>query len=189
MTKAQFKQILASSTMGQWKDDTMLERLFVAFDTEKTGSINFGEFIMGLSALSEGNMRDKITLAFKVYDVEGNGAVSKQEMTQILTSTASAHGVEQKAEEVSAFVDKVFLANDLEQNGLLSFPEYLNAVMKHPSLVHFKMEESKAGEQAAEPVTDFGKLQHKWLNDGISKGYVKAGKAHGTFVLTTAPPG
>jgi Ca2+-binding EF-hand superfamily protein len=86
---------LADRTNGKGIDkDTFLqyfplngllgERLFVQFDTKKTGYIDFDEFIIGLSTVCRGTPDDKIHFVFNMYDVSRNSTVSKQELTTLL---------------------------------------------------------------------------------------------------------
>jgi Ca2+-binding EF-hand superfamily protein len=60
------------------------ERLFVQFDTKKTGYIDFDEFIIGLSIACRGSKDDKIRFVFNMYDVSRDNTVSKQELTTLL---------------------------------------------------------------------------------------------------------
>ena len=140
-----------------WQSDVLLRRLFEAFDRSRSGSVDFREFVLGLSIASKGTPNEKLDLSFKVYDIDGTGEVRKAEMVQVLSSVhRAARGRSTLGGNVDKFVAGLFEQADKTKNGTLTYLEYARAAMRFPNILEFKLagdvdeeEEEEDGERGA----------------------------------------
>ena len=57
----------------------------LAFSRERTGGITFGDFMEFLSVISKGSTLEKLSWAFRFYDVDHDGVISTDEMFRVKT--------------------------------------------------------------------------------------------------------
>ncbi len=168
-----FRAVLEAHSVP-WHSDKFCRRLFDYFDQDRAGTVKFSEFVHGLSVLSLGTPRDKLELAFQIFDVDGQGKIARWEMVHVLESIFVGADVFQsdaspgdgdpaakaaRSEKIKAVVDEVFANCDKDQSGHLTYMEFLQAGLKYPELTNFMSQAGDAGrilEGAAEPAVDAG---------------------------------
>lgn len=107
------------------------EKLFQMFDKNQSGQIDVREFLIGLSNFTGAGKDDKLKFAFMVFDEDGNGVITKQELVKILKAnhmaTADAE-VARKAETIMSQADK-------DGDGVISFDEFVIVSKKFPNIL------------------------------------------------------
>ncbi|XP_076317606.1 calsenilin-like [Tachypleus tridentatus] len=92
------------------------------------GALTFEQFITLLSSISRGPITEKLKWIFDLYDINGDGYISKQEMLHIVSSIYEmlGHYTEPVVHEHSAreHVERIFHHIDTNQDGLISFDEF-----------------------------------------------------------------
>ncbi|TMW58082.1 hypothetical protein Poli38472_013556 [Pythium oligandrum] len=114
--------------------DQMIRRLFRVFDADKSNTVDFGELASGLSVLSGSSMDDKVRAAFQLYDINGDGFISLEEMTSYMTSIfkvmyetsdSAKQSMGVSPEELARVTaNQCFKEADLNHDQRLSFEEF-----------------------------------------------------------------
>jgi neuronal calcium sensor 1 len=131
--------------------------VFKVFDADKSGTIDFKEFICALSVTSRGKMEDKLDWAFQLYDIDGDGKISYEEMLAIVEAIYKMVGTQ--FEITSDFVlthpaqvgsmvklppdedtpekrvKKIFRMMDKDENGSLDMAEFKEGSKRDETIV------------------------------------------------------
>jgi len=70
--------------------------VFKAFDVESTGSISFRDMLVSLSTLLHGTLHEKLIWTFRMYDLNGDGVITKTEMGNVVVAVYELMGINLK---------------------------------------------------------------------------------------------
>lgn len=96
------------------------------------------DLLITLSTLLRGSVYERLRWTFKLYDVNGDGCISRSELNDIVLSIHELMGkrpnhpdFDRKAREQ---VDHVFRKFDLNQDGVITIEEFLEICLKDESV-------------------------------------------------------
>ncbi|KAK4517500.1 N-acetylglucosaminyl-phosphatidylinositol de-N-acetylase [Mucor velutinosus] len=118
-------------------DDAFLEQLYSAFDVDDNKAIDFSEFVDGLSVFMKGSPDEKLTLSFKLYDVNKDGYLTNTELERVMLKLSGTFSKENRTTEIKEMIEHMFRDFDVDNDGRLSFEEYKLSAMKEPLIVDF----------------------------------------------------
>jgi Ca2+-binding EF-hand superfamily protein len=70
-----------------------------------------------------------------VYDVDGDGHISKREMASMLSASLVQSPLNLTDAQIDTLIDATFAEADTDGDGQISFEEYKAMVEKHPNIV------------------------------------------------------
>ncbi|XP_024115322.1 Kv channel-interacting protein 2 [Oryzias melastigma] len=113
--------------------------LFEAFDTHNNGSVSFEDFAVSLSILLRGSITDKLHWAFNLYDLNKDGCITREEMTDIMFSIYDMMGrctyPNIKASAPKEHVDSFFQKMDSNSDGVVTIEEFLDTCQKDENIM------------------------------------------------------
>jgi len=134
----QFKTIYCNF-FPQGHAEEFAGHVFRTFDKNGDGSIDFREFIIGLSVTNRGTVDQKLRWAFNMYDLDGSGDVSREEILVIIQAIykmVGKHLLEEIEENsLEERVDNIFKTMDKNLDGGLSIDEFIEGTMDDATLV------------------------------------------------------
>ena len=156
LTKEEFQKIY-KQFFPFGDPSSFADYVFNVFDADKSGSIDFKEFMCALSVTSRGKMEDKLDWAFQLYDIDGDGKISYDEMLAIVeaiykmvrrieveelltkANTATQVGSMVKLPEdedtPEKRVRKIFRMMDKDENGSLDMAEFKEGSKRDETIV------------------------------------------------------
>ncbi|XP_015264260.1 PREDICTED: lysophosphatidylcholine acyltransferase 2 isoform X2 [Gekko japonicus] len=102
----------------------VLEELFTLFDRNGDGTIDFREYVIGLSVLcNPANTEETIYMAFKLFDLDDDGVITENEFASVVQSSLGLPDLD---------VSKLFKEIDADKTNKLSYEEFKDFALKHP---------------------------------------------------------
>ncbi|KAM7011088.1 lysophosphatidylcholine acyltransferase 2 [Passerculus sandwichensis] len=102
----------------------VLKELFLLFDRNGDGTIDFREYVIGLSILcNPANTEETIRMAFQLFDTDEDGTITEDEFASIIQSALRLPEL-----DVSALFKEI----DADETGKVSYEEFKNFALKHP---------------------------------------------------------
>ncbi|RLU21605.1 hypothetical protein DMN91_005978 [Ooceraea biroi] len=130
-----FRELL-HNTFHVITEDTLIERLFCCWDREIEGAIRLEPWIMGLDVFVRGSLHDRIFFCFRVYDLNNDGYITKDEIFQLLKNCLIKQpGEEDPDEGVKDLSELALKKLDIDHDGKISFRDYETAVKAEPLML------------------------------------------------------
>jgi len=140
LTKEQFED-LYKKFFPEGDAANFAEHSFKTFDKDGDGTLDFHEFMLALSiTTSRGTFQQKLKWAYNMYDLDGDGFITKVEMKEILASVYKMVGEENMPDfmgemTVDQRVDEIFSLMDEDGNDQISTEEFFEGIKKDPKLL------------------------------------------------------
>jgi calcium-dependent protein kinase len=102
--------------------DDEIDEMFSKVDVDNSGAIDYSEFVV--ASMNEKNLlsNNKLQSAFKMFDKDGGGSISTDEIKQVLSFG-------QNLEE--SVVNEIIAQVDANGDGEISFDEFAEMMLKN----------------------------------------------------------
>ncbi|KAL8192609.1 hypothetical protein R6Q57_027794 [Mikania cordata] len=136
---------------NQNKQNLFADRIFDLFDVNRSGHIDFSEFVRSLSVFHpKAPQADKVLYAFKLYDLRQTGFIEREEhlntecwkpffnekqLKEMVLALLNESDLELPDDMIKSIVDKTFTEADSKGDGRIDQEEWREYVDKNPSLL------------------------------------------------------
>jgi calmodulin len=117
-------------SMGRTTTEEEVEGMIFDADLDGNGTIEFDEFVELIARLYPTTDSDKdLMMAFKVFDLDGDGFISASELRQVMTSL----GDQMSEEEVGRMLQEA----DTDGDGKINYEEFVHRMTTSLQVIHF----------------------------------------------------
>ena len=101
-------------------------------DKNEDKVVDFKEFILALNVNLHGTLEDKLKWAFSLYDIDSTGVISKDNMLEVIKDICTMIPSDIEHEQKT---DEIFELMDSNDDGIITFHEFHNAVKSNPEIL------------------------------------------------------
>ncbi len=113
------------------KNSIFIEQMFDLIDSDGNGFISFREFADMTVIFSKGSPDDKLALMFRMYDVDGNGELERDEFKRMLKSMMEMVNASVTADQLDTLVDTMFSAAGFQGKEFLNVDDFKVLMRDH----------------------------------------------------------
>ena len=140
MTKKEFESIY-NNFFKDGDASKFASHVFRTFDKNGDQSIDFREFICGLSITCHGRREDKLRWAFNMYDIDKSGTITEDELTEIIRaisnmmSAGCEDGIMNEDDTPEKLAERLFLQMDEDGDGEVTIEEFVTAAKGNATIL------------------------------------------------------
>jgi len=109
-------------SLGQNPSETDLQSTFDELDEDKSGFVDFPEFARFMVRQMQLKENPEVLKeAFKIFDSDGSGSVSRQELVETMKDVMKGTGEDIPEDDI----DEIIKEADKDGNGEIGYPEFL----------------------------------------------------------------
>ncbi|RHY56948.1 hypothetical protein DYB38_005136 [Aphanomyces astaci] len=116
------------------KESIYADRLFHLIDANHDSRISFDEFAQSRFDIDL-TTTCYCVVSFDILDMDGDGKLSKPELTTMLHTTTSENNIKLTKEQIELIVDKTFVEIGADKEGVITFDAYSALVTKNEGMI------------------------------------------------------
>ncbi|RUS78137.1 hypothetical protein EGW08_014110 [Elysia chlorotica] len=110
-------------SLGQNPTEAELQDMINEVDVDGNGTIDFAEFLTMMSRKrTDGDEDEEIREAFRVFDKDGNGFISKFELRQVMSNLGE--------KLTDAEIDEMIREADMDGDGQVNYDEFVKMMQQ-----------------------------------------------------------
>ncbi|KAM9318777.1 guanylate cyclase activator 1g [Pholidichthys leucotaenia] len=131
----EFKRIFGVPSSSV-EESLFMETIFDSFDTNQDNTLDFMEYIAALHLILRGNPEERLRWSFKMYDKDKNGKLDRQEVIRLVKIIYKIKLQKNDSDMTpSQICDRIFQLVDVNNDGEITFPEFMEGAQKNEWLM------------------------------------------------------
>ncbi|XP_059089823.1 guanylyl cyclase-activating protein 2-like isoform X2 [Tigriopus californicus] len=130
LTKERFIE-LSGEALGE-EAQSIADAIFKVFDENKSGDLDFVEYMMAVNSTQLETPEDKLQWIFKMYDKDCSGNIETEELVHMFQTLFDMSDVKIDATQMTMLTNDVMQTLDEDGNGLIDMHEFVSGSMKTP---------------------------------------------------------
>ncbi len=107
------------------KPNSLIKEIFKLFDANNDGSINFREFIIGISNLMFGPAQKQVEYLFKILDTNHSGKIKRQDLETLIDDCFQMVSISIQKDTINEIISRTFDAVGGNEMNMLEFKALL----------------------------------------------------------------
>ncbi|ESO94431.1 hypothetical protein LOTGIDRAFT_189116 [Lottia gigantea] len=133
LTEDEFTEVYGMAFTGDPRP--FIKHMFRSFDSNRDGVVDYKEFLTGIGCSTSEDTKTKLSWAFQMYDVDGDGLITKHEIISIIRAMQCMINQHPTDEEIQQTVNDIFRNLDRNNDSQISWDEFYKGVQKDPKLL------------------------------------------------------
>ena len=109
--------------------------IFQTFDANDSGEIQFSDLMLSIALTVTGDAHKKLHIAFKLYDIDHNGLIDKQELHKIIRAIYDLSETNVSHELNSNDIKRIMDELDKDRDQFISREEFIGGCLTNPRIV------------------------------------------------------
>lgn len=133
LNKRQFIDFYKKLIRGDHPDEEQFcAAVFEVFDSDGNGTIDFPEFLIAFWVRAKGNVREKLTWLFDIYDCDKSGFITLIELEKMMKLVLNMKSIKEDPREISK---RIMNALDRSRDGKISKHEFIAGCTKDNNML------------------------------------------------------
>ena len=132
ITREKFFELYKMFSFPSGNSEQLCDHVFRTIDTDRSGFIEFREFLLAFNVVNFGTAEEKLEWVFNLYDIDGNGTIGQDEMANVVQAIYNmlGAGASRTTDSAEDRAESIFSQMDSNEDGYLTLEEFISGCLQ-----------------------------------------------------------